>query len=306
MIHRYQIIPASPAHAEALAPRMRAADVAEVYAAARHAPLEALTRSLAISTHAWCGIMDGEVACLFGVGMRSLLGGVGSPWMLGSDLIEQHGKAFLRRSRGVVAQMQAAYPELENWVDARNAVSIRWLRWLGFTLEPAAPFGPFDCPFHRFWKRNVTLNVRACSVAEIETHPSFPSLAREYADDCALHDLPPPTEKFATYRLLEGSGVFTAYGAFWGGDLVGFVAVLAPVIPHYGVAIAVTESLFVAKAHRKTGAGIRLIRTAEAQARHAGSPALLVSAPAGGRLAEVLPGLGYRETNRVFMKSFSQ
>jgi GNAT superfamily N-acetyltransferase len=79
--------------------------------------------------------------------------------------------------------------------------------------------------------------------------------------------------------------------------------VLKPVIPHYGVAIAVTESFFVGKEYRKSGAGLKLLRAAEAHAE--GAPGLLVSAPVGGTLAEVLPHLGYRETNRVFFKELA-
>lgn len=144
--------------------------------------------------------------------------------------------------------------------------------------------------------------VRKCTVGEIEANAAFPALRRAYAAEAALAGLPDPAEKLAAYRLIETSGVFQAYGAFEAGRLVGFCAVLAPIIPHYGVAIAVTESLFVAKEHRKSGAGLKLIRAAEAHARKVGSPALLISAPSSGRLVQVLPGIGYRETNRVFMK----
>lgn len=149
------------------------------------------------------------------------------------------------------------------------------------------------------------VTARKCSVSEIVDNPAFPALHRAYAAEASISGFPDPTEKMASYRLIETSGIFQAYGAFLEGDLlVGFMAVLTPVIPHYGVAITVTESLFVAKEHRKTGAGLKLIRAAETHARDSGSPGLLVSAPSGGPLADVLPHLGYRETNRVFMKGF--
>lgn len=144
--------------------------------------------------------------------------------------------------------------------------------------------------------------VRECAVAEIEQSDNFGSLAREYADECAIHGLPAPVEKLASYQALEGLDVFQGYGAFVNGDLIGFMALITPVIPHYGVGITVAESLFVAKAFRKRGAGLKLIRTAEAHARARKSPGLFISAPLGGALADVLPRLGYRETNRVFLK----
>ena len=145
------VIPATVDHARALAPRMRAADAAEVWASGRLSPLEALERSLALSPMAWVGMVDGEPACIFGAASASLLGGEGVPWLLGSDLIERHQRAFLRRNREYVRQMQAAFPVLRNMVDARNEVSIRWLRWLGFTIEPAVRWGAAGMPFHPFW-----------------------------------------------------------------------------------------------------------------------------------------------------------
>ncbi len=42
-----------------------------------------------------------------------------------------------------------------------------------------------------------------------------------------------------------------------------------------------------------------------AKARELGTPGLLVSAPMGGSLAEVLPRRGFAETNRVFFKGFA-
>lgn len=151
----------------------------------------------------------------------------------------------------------------------------------------------------------MPVSVKKRAFSEIEGDDRFPALAREYAAESAILGLPPAGEKFAIYPAIESSGIFHIYGAFIDGSLVGFIALLLPVIPHYGVAIAIAESFFVAKEHRKSGAGTQLRHAAERHARDAGSPALLLSAPTGGRLAKVLPHVGYRETNRVFMKVFA-
>lgn len=144
------VIPATVEHASALAPSMRAADAAEVWASDLSLPLDALVRSLALSPMAWTGTADGEPFCMFGVASASLLGGHGVPWLLGSDLVVVHQRTFLRRNRGYIRQMQAAFPLLRNYTDARNTVSHRWLRWLGFDIGPAEPYGPFGLPFHPF------------------------------------------------------------------------------------------------------------------------------------------------------------
>lgn len=180
--------------------------------------------------------------------------------------------------------------------------------------------------------------VRQISVAEAFANQAFPALCREYAAESAIAGLPAPQEKLSAYQALEASGsdAFCAFGAFLtvppkagaraplsgtgasgecassdmvapaGADmLIGFIVLLTPVLPHYGAAIAVAESLFVGGAHRKTGAGMLLIRRAERRAREARSPGMLFSAPSGGRLSVLLPRIGYRETNRVYLKGFT-
>jgi GNAT superfamily N-acetyltransferase len=149
------------------------------------------------------------------------------------------------------------------------------------------------------------MSVQESSVAEVTGAPNFADLAIEYAGESAIDGLPPPAAKMATYRHLEAVGMLHVFSAINDGELVGFITVLAPVLPHYGVPVAVSESFFVARAHRKTGAGLRLLRLAEQKARALGSPGLLVSAPFEGDLCRVLPHVGYRETNRVFFRRTS-
>ncbi len=148
------------------------------------------------------------------------------------------------------------------------------------------------------------ITVQKQTVGELTANLNFWDLLEEYAEESALEGLPPPGQKFEMYRLMEASGTFHCFGAYDGDQLVGFVALLTPVIPHYGVSVGVTESLFAAKVHRKKGVGLKLLRTAEKFARDAGCPAIMVSAPAHGALVRVLQGLEYAETNRVFTKVF--
>jgi hypothetical protein len=139
------IVPAEAGHVGAIAARMRPADRDEAWAAARLTPEAALLLSLSVSPLAWTGRVDGRPECMFGAGN----GGV--PWLLGTDAVERHALAFLRSNPAYVARMQARFGRLSNWVDARNATSIRWLRWLGFTIGEPRPYGPLGLPFHPFW-----------------------------------------------------------------------------------------------------------------------------------------------------------
>ncbi|CAB4133135.1 acetyltransferase domain containing protein [uncultured Caudovirales phage] len=146
------------------------------------------------------------------------------------------------------------------------------------------------------------ITIRHCAATELLDAPNRHQLWDEYALESSISGLPHPNVQIETYRILEEKGVLKLIGAFDDQTLIGFVSILANVLPHYGVVMAITESFFVLKDYRKTGAGLKLLREAEQYARSIKAPGLLVSAPYGGRLAEVLPRVGYDETNRVFYK----
>lgn len=150
---RVDVLPATPAHAAHVAAHMRSADRAEVWASGRLTPDDAVTRSIAATALPLAGLVDGVPVCTFGIARRSLLSDEGAPWLLGTDAIARHGRRFLRENRRVLPTLAAPFALLINHVDARNAASIRWLRWLGFEIEPAAPFGVHGLPFHRFSMR---------------------------------------------------------------------------------------------------------------------------------------------------------
>ena len=150
---KYEIIEATLDHAEELGMRMRYPDRREVWAAAHETSLGAIINSLAVSRDAWTGLADDRVVCMFGVGSPMICSTVGVPWLLATTDLEKHARPFLRRNRKMVKQMMGNYSILRNFVDARNAASIRWLRWLGFRVLPPEPFGIDGLPFHPFEMR---------------------------------------------------------------------------------------------------------------------------------------------------------
>ncbi len=109
------------------------------------------------------------------------------------------------------------------------------------------------------------------------------------------------------YLRMERSGFASIVAATVDGELVGFITVIVTPNPHYsGGKLAVSESFFVGKAHRKSGAGQLLRKKAEEIAKRKGALGLFMSAPLGGKLARVLEkDRNYRETNRVFFRSFA-
>lgn len=149
------------------------------------------------------------------------------------------------------------------------------------------------------------LDVRRHSLREMFSMPEFIGLRDEYKAECELMGMQRSLPNLETYRMLEDIGVLTLYCAFHCGCLVGFVTLVVAPIPHYNVPMIATESIFVGSKHRKTGAGLALLRAAEEHAKNNGIHIMQVSAPLGGRFEKVMSRQGYDCTNVIFTKRFS-
>ena len=136
-----------------LAAAVREPDRKEIWRSSAVSPEGALRRALRVSDVVWTGRYDGEMVCMFGVAPVSILTGIGSPWMVGTDLIEKHARPFLRANKTYIEDMLRRYPVLMNYADTENVVAVRWLEWLGFKMSPPKPYGPFGFLFHRFEMR---------------------------------------------------------------------------------------------------------------------------------------------------------
>lgn len=148
-----EIITATEEHIPWLTQHIREADRRELWAVSYLSPIDALTLSLQASAKAWTGLVDGEIVCMFGVTPSCVLSGTGRPWMVGTDLVHRHAAVFLRRCKGMVAEMLDLFPHLENYVDIRNTAAIKWLGWLGFKFEGPFEYGIQRINFMRFEMR---------------------------------------------------------------------------------------------------------------------------------------------------------
>lgn len=150
MRHEYSVRPATLEDVAYVAEHMREDDRNEVLASSQRSPKEALEFSFQASRDPMAGCVDGVPACIFGVAELSLVSDKASPWLLGTDELPKHARAFLRMSRAYVSNLKKQYAFLYNYVDVRNTNAVRWLGWLGFKIEAPQPFGPSRLPFHRF------------------------------------------------------------------------------------------------------------------------------------------------------------
>jgi hypothetical protein len=148
------VIDGRQAHVDWIAGRLRAADRAEVFAATGENPDVVLYRSWITSVYRWSIVHRGEIIGLFGLAPAALMGDTGVPWLLGTDALENIKLSFVKQSIRFVGQMLLLYPVLANWVDARNTLSVKWLKRLGFVLSAAPqPYGFEQRPFYYFEKR---------------------------------------------------------------------------------------------------------------------------------------------------------
>lgn len=142
-----------PGDAEQLAHNLRASDESEVRAYGHNDLTLACQRSVARSMLCWSAFIDGQLAAILGAAPLSVVSGLGSPWMLGTPVLDAHSRILVRSTPGYIAQMLQAFPHLVNFVHAKNTTSVRWLRRLGFTVHEAQPFGALGEPFHPFEMR---------------------------------------------------------------------------------------------------------------------------------------------------------
>lgn len=141
---------AEPEHIDELLPLLRALDYQEVKAASGDV-YTALHNALRLTRYpVTARLTDGRMVAVFGAAAISQLSDTAAIWLLGTDLMRQHPRTVIEATQAFIAQTREHHPRLLNYVDARNRPSIRWLRSLGFTIDPPVPFGVAGLPFHRF------------------------------------------------------------------------------------------------------------------------------------------------------------
>ena len=93
---------------------------------------------------------DRERVSLCGVA-SSPIDDAGVVWMCATDDIYQYQMAFLRKRKAELEYLAQDYMLLHNYVEARNTLHLKWLRWTGFTLiNKHTKFGAEKRLFYKF------------------------------------------------------------------------------------------------------------------------------------------------------------
>ncbi len=106
--------------------------------------------SIKHSSDAWTVVVNGKLLFICGVGMSSLLGNVGCPWLLGTNFIKQYPIEFYKQSKNILNEIKSEYDVLINHVYAKNENAIRFLKKLGFDLKAPESYGNNNELFHPF------------------------------------------------------------------------------------------------------------------------------------------------------------
>ena len=141
--------PADEADLVDLIPRLREADRAEVIGYTGGPPELVMRGSVAGSDIALALCTPDHT--VHGIlGAYEIAPGVAKVWMVLSDEVFNRKHSFLKNSPLFVRLLHAYAPLLTNFVDERNTVHIRWLRWLGFVFLRREFLGPQKLPFLEF------------------------------------------------------------------------------------------------------------------------------------------------------------
>jgi len=146
----------------------------------------------------------------------------------------------------------------------------------------------------------MTYAITHCTFADLESDPAFYALVDGYTRECAIPEFTPGEVQVDTYNLMEQAGALHTFAVRTGNTLVGFLLILLHKLPHFGVRTAVVESIYVDPEHRG-GVGLSVVTAAKNFAAEQGVRGLLMSAPVGSQLSQLLPHLDFRHTNETFM-----
>lgn len=134
--------------------RLRPEDDAELRAAKGPNVGKTVAQAIALSPgQAWAAEIDGELVALFGFAPYSALSDTASPWLVGTPELKRIPGVLVREGRCYCQRALGRFSVLRNYVDARNKTSVRWLRRIGFDIQPAVIFGVERRLFHPFEMR---------------------------------------------------------------------------------------------------------------------------------------------------------
>lgn len=102
---------------------------------------EALKECMKLSTNVWKGVIDGEIASVWGVITPTFLSNQCYLWLTTTDIADKHQFVLVRYSQLVVQNLLTTYERIVGHVMIDQPRSKKWLKWLGAEFNPAESDG---------------------------------------------------------------------------------------------------------------------------------------------------------------------
>lgn len=92
---------------------------------------EIMQRYRIASVQSWCGRIEDEIACVWGIVAPSFLSEQAYLWLLTTDVVDSHKFLFIRHSQMIIELLLKDWPLITGHVIADQEQSKKWLRLLG-------------------------------------------------------------------------------------------------------------------------------------------------------------------------------
>ena len=136
-----------------LAPKLRKEDKQEILALSGLLPYEALLIGFKNAVIVFTIINPkNKPVGIFGIDDWG--NGVGGIWLLATKDLAKIQIAFLKECREVIKFLNTKYKILWNFVDCRNQLHIKWLKWCGFKFLRKTNYGVLQKPFYEIIRIN--------------------------------------------------------------------------------------------------------------------------------------------------------
>ncbi len=174
-----------------------------------------------------------------------------------------------------------------------------WMMLYGFLDRKALAY----ISRHRRQTRTaVPFEIRETTVAE-KVQQLWPLLQAHRDELATARHLMEVAPNVANYKALEDAGLLLSLVAYEGERTIGYsINYLGPHAHYGGLTYAHNDVLFVAKEHRGSRLGLRLIAETERVARERGARMVMWHAKPGTALEQMMPRLGYRVQDTIFSK----
>lgn len=133
------ILPTTVEHIRMLVENLREDDLREIDKWGVK-PFKGIWRSYKSSKICRSGFIGDRIVAIWGIN-GGVLGFVGNPWLITSNVADEYPFVFARIYRQETQEMLKSYFLLETWCDASYAKSLKMMRIIGFKEREFSPNG---------------------------------------------------------------------------------------------------------------------------------------------------------------------